>query len=101
MNRFFARHWEKRYKYLTQCSENPPFVRKIGGGGHVSFTDPLKLIRYLETSEEAMYLWTHSEDFAIISDMYQVKIKITGRKSRAFQGLGEQRGIISIWFNPL
>ena len=76
MNRFFARHWEKRYKYLTQCSENHPFVRKIGGGGHVSFTDPLKLIRYLETSEEAMYLWTHSEDFAIISDMYQVKIKI-------------------------
>ena len=76
MNRFLVRHWEKRYKYLTQCSEGHPFVRNIGGGGHISFTDPQKLMKYLETSEEAMYLWTHYEDFAIISDMYQVKIKI-------------------------
>ena len=76
MNRFMAKHWNKKYRFKTQCSKDDPFVRKLGGGGEVSFTDPEKLIDYLENSEEAVYMWTDSEDLAVVSDMYQVKIKI-------------------------
>ena len=76
MNIFFASHWEDRYKYITQCSEDHPYVRKLGGGGGVSFTEPLELIKYLKTSEEAAFMWSDSEDLAIISDMYQIKIKV-------------------------
>ena len=76
MNKFLAKHWERKYKFKTQCSENHPFIRNIGGGGEVSFTDPEKLINYLNKSAEAVYMWSDSEDLAVLSDMYQVKIKI-------------------------
>ena len=49
----------------------------------MSFTDPKKLVKYLETSEEAGYMWTDSEDLAVISDMYQVKIKIITTRGEA------------------
>ena len=80
MNRFLAEHWEKKYKFKTQCSETSPFIRKIGGGGEVSFTDPEKLLEYLRKSEYAVYMWSDSEDLAVISDMFQVKIKIITSK---------------------
>ena len=44
MNVFFAENWYERYQYITQCSENHPFVRQIGGGGKIRFIDPQKLI---------------------------------------------------------
>ena len=75
MNRRMAKHWYKRYQFITQCSEDHPFIRKLGGG-EVRFTDPLELIKYLDTSEEAANMWTDSEDLSVISDMYQVKIKV-------------------------
>ena len=75
MNIFFAKHWYERYQYLTQCSPGHPFVQKLKNK-EVKFTDPEKLIEYFETSEEAVYLWSDSEDFAIIADMYKVRIKI-------------------------
>ena len=80
MNNFIAEHWEKKYKYKTQCSKTSPFIRKIGGGGEVYFTDPDKLVEYLRTSEESVYMWSDSEDLAVISDMFQVKIKIITTK---------------------
>ena len=80
MNKFIAKHWERKYKYKTQCSENYPFTRKLGGGGEVSFTDPNKLLDYLNNSVEAVYMWSDSEDLAVISDMYQVNIKIITTK---------------------
>ena len=76
MNIFFADHWYDRYQYMTHCSVKHPFVRKLGGGGGISYTDPAELIEYLKTSNEAKYMWCDSEDLAIITDMYQIKIKI-------------------------
>ena len=75
-NKFLAKHWEKKYKFKCQCSEVSPFVREVGRGKIVTFTDPEKLKEYLNESEEAVYMWSDSEDFAVIADMYQVKIKI-------------------------
>ena len=75
MNHFLAKHFEKKYKFLTPCSKDTPFIRKIGGGGSVSFTEPSKLIQYLKHSEEADFMWSDSEDLSVLSDMYQVKIK--------------------------
>ena len=75
MNKFMGRHWDKRYKMLTQCSEEHPFERKLGNG-KISFTDPAKLRKFLRKSKKAAFMWTDSEDLAIIADMYQVRIKV-------------------------
>ena len=53
MNHFMVKHWDKKYKYKTQCSDGHPFKRRIGGGGQISFTDPTELLKFLEKSEEA------------------------------------------------
>ena len=82
MNMFMAKHWKRRYQYLTQCSKDDPFVRRLGEG-EKKYTDPLELVKYLETSEEAASLWTDAEDLAVISDMYQVKIKVITTKGEA------------------
>ena len=79
MNIFFADHWHKKYKFKSQCSPGHPFERMIGEG-KVSFTDPEKLIAYLKNSCEAAYMWSDSEDLAIIADMYQLKIKVITTK---------------------
>ena len=70
-----AKHWNKRYQFITQCSTEHPFVRKMGTG-EIRFTDPIKLVEYLDSFEEAANMWSDSEDLSVISDMYQVKIKV-------------------------
>ena len=75
MNKFMAKHWHKRYKNITQCSKDHPFVRKLGGG-EVKFEDPVKLVKYLRSSIKAEGMWCDSEDLAVIADLYQVKIKV-------------------------
>ena len=75
MNGFMAKHWHSRYKYITQCSKKHPFERKLGKG-KISYTDPELLIDFLTNSVRAAYMWTDSEDLAVIADMYQVKIKV-------------------------
>ena len=81
MNKFMATHWNNRYKFNTQCSKDHPFVRKLGAG-QKSFTDPQKLLKYLMHSKKAAYMWTDSEDLAVISDMYQIRIKVITSKGR-------------------
>ena len=75
MNKHMAKHWNVRYKDITQCSPGNPFKRKLGNQT-VIFSDPDKLIEFLIKSEKAAYMWTDSEDLAVLSDMYQIKIKI-------------------------
>ena len=80
MNVFMANHWDKHYKFKTQCSEDHPFERKVGDR-MISFTNPEKLKEFLLKSEEAsLYMWSDSEDLAVISDMYQIRIKIITSK---------------------
>ena len=79
MNLFFTDHWYDRYQYLSQCSEGHPFKRMVKGE-EKSFIDPVELIKFLRTSEDAKYMWSDSEDFAVLSDMYQIKIKIITTK---------------------
>ena len=94
MNIFFADHWYERYQLITPCSGETPFVRKLGGGGEVSFTDPEMLIKYLKNSENAAYMWSDSEDLSIISDMYQIRIKVITTK-----GLMDERPTVN-WIYP-
>ena len=79
MNHFCADHWDKKYQYLTQCSPGHPFRRRVKGG-KVKFEDAKELIKYLKTSDDAMYMWSDSEDFKILADMYQIRIKIVTTK---------------------
>ena len=69
INRFMAKHWDRQYKYLTQCSPETPFIRKVKGRT-VKFTDPAELIQYLNNSQDAVFMWTDSEDLKVLADMY-------------------------------
>ena len=79
LNRFMAEHWDKQYKYLTQCSPETPFIRKCKGR-QVKFTDPTELIKFLKNSHDAAFMWTDSEDLKVLADMYQVRIKVITTK---------------------
>ena len=81
MNLFMAKHWNLRYKFITQCSPGHPFRRRLRGD-YVSFTDSKKLLRYLKNSENASFMWSDSEDLAIIADMYQLQIKVITTKGK-------------------
>ena len=82
MNQFQAKHWDNRYKKITNCSKENPFIRKFKGG-EKKFTDPEELLKYLEHSDEAAYMWKDAEGLAVIADMYQVNIKIITTKGEA------------------
>ena len=93
MNMFFAKHFYKKYQYKTPCSTATPFRRKVGHK-MVEFKDPEKLIEWLKTSNEAMYMWSDSEDLVVISDMYQMRIKIVTTK-----GKNDENPIVN-WIYP-
>ena len=60
----------------------------------MKYTDPKELVEYLATADEAKYMWTYSEDLAVISDMYQVRIKVITTK-----GIDDERPTIN-WIYP-
>ena len=68
MKMFFSKHWYKRYQYISQCSKDHPFKKKLKDGD-INYTDPEELIKYLTHSSEADYMWSDGEDFHVISDM--------------------------------
>ena len=79
MNAFFAKMFYKKYQFKTPCSPDSPFKRRVKNK-IVEFTDPEELINFLKTSDDAMYMWSDSEDLTIIADMYQMRIKIITTK---------------------
>ena len=79
MNKHMAKYFYTRYQNITQCSPGHPFIRKLAGG-EVFFDNPEKLIDFLTKSQDAELMWCDSEDLAIISDLYQIKIKVITSK---------------------
>ena len=75
MNLFQAEHWFRRYHEITPCSPEHPFERKLKGN-KISFTDPEKLLKFLKFSKDAAFMWSDSEDLAVIADLFQIRIKI-------------------------
>ena len=94
INDFKVKHWDKKYKFKTQCSVESPFVRRIGLGGEISFTDPEKLFSYLKNDVNAEFMWTECEDLIIVADMFQVKIKVIKTK-----GESDENPFVA-WFEP-
>ena len=80
MNLHMVKFWETKYHKITQCSPGHPFERELGNK-IVRFTDPEALKNFLQT-EEAVYIWTDSEDLTVLSDIYQIKIKIITSKGK-------------------
>ena len=76
-----AKHWNIRYRFITQCSKDHPFERKLKGN-KISYEDPEELLEFLINSEEASMIWTDSEDLAVVADMFQIKIKIITSKGK-------------------
>ena len=76
MNNFAAEHFnDGRYQYIANCSPENPSIRKLGGK-NIESTDQDELIKFLKESEEAAFMWTENENLAILSDLYQIKIKV-------------------------
>ena len=92
MNHFLAEHYEV-YKDIFPCSKEEPFVRRLNGE-NISFNDPEELKKFLKFSQDAGFMWSDSEDFKILSDMYQVKIKIITTK-----GLTDENPTVN-WIFP-
>ena len=82
MNLFWANHFYRKYQFITPCSSETPFIRNIKGE-IIEFSDPELLIEFLKTSDDAQYMWSDSEELAILADLYQMRIKIitTNRKN--------------------
>ena len=57
-----------RYKFITKCYSETPFVRKLRGR-EVKFTDPQELLKKLKESDGAAFMWTECEDPAVLSNM--------------------------------
>ena len=78
-NLFFAEHWYKKYQYKSQCSVDSPYKRQFQGKD-IEFKDPEELIKFLKYDPRAMETWSDSEDLVVLSDMYQMRIKIITTK---------------------
>ena len=88
-----AKHWNIRYKYITQCSSGHPSVTRLGDKT-ISYIDPQELLDFLTNSEKAAFIWTDSEDLAVISDKYQIQIKVITTK-----GVEDKHPTIN-WIHP-
>jgi hypothetical protein len=75
MNLFFAKLWYKHFQYISQCSEDYPFERKVKDG-EIKYTDHEELIKFLKYSPKAANMWSEAEDLAVISAMYQINIMV-------------------------
>ena len=93
MNIYFADHYYRKYHTISPCSPENPFIRRCKGK-IIKFTNPEELIKFLKTSEEAKYMWSDGEDFAVIADMYQIRIKIITTK-----GLNDENPSVN-WIIP-
>ena len=92
MNQFLAKHYE-HYKNIFPCSEEEPFIRRLKGE-EIIFKDLEELKKFLLTSQEAGFMWSDSEDLKIISDLYQIGIKIITTK-----GSTDNNPIVN-WIQP-
>ena len=81
MNLFFAEHFFKKYQFISQCSVDSPYRRNLKGT-EVEFTNPEELIKFLRNDPDAIHTWSDSEDLVVLSDMYQIKIKIITMKGQ-------------------
>ena len=83
MNRFFVKHYYRRFQNLCPVSKKNPFSRKTRDGS-VTYTDVKELFKYLlDSKDDTLYMWSEGVDLNVIADMYQVTIKVitTGRTS--------------------
>ena len=93
INLFFAENFFKKYQFLSQCSIDSPYRRQLKGTV-VEFTDPEELIKFLRNDPDAIHTWSDSEDLVVLSDMYQIKIKIITTK-----GQNDPNPIVN-WIHP-
>ena len=58
-----------------------PYRRQVGGEGkYVVFEQPQQYMEFLLTDPNAVYLWSDSEEFIAISNLYQMEIRIITTK---------------------
>ena len=60
-----------------------PYIRNVGTNGRmVSFNNSGELFNFFETDGDSDILWLDSEDFKVVSNLYQVKIKIISYQTK-------------------
>ena len=71
VNAHFVRNWHYWKNFFSF-----PFVREIGNKGVIRIENERDLLKFLENGEEGAFMWRDHEDFAAISNIFQVRIKI-------------------------
>ena len=71
INAHFVKHWQYWKNFFTF-----PFEREIGNEGIKMIKSEKELFEFFENSNKGAFMWRDHEDFAAISNIYQVRIKI-------------------------
>ena len=71
LNTHFVENWHYWKTFFTF-----PFEREIGFQGKRTFKNETELFNFFNNSEAGGFMWRDHEDFAAISNIYQIKIRI-------------------------
>ena len=71
INAHFVKYWEYWEKVFVF-----PFVRNVGNGKNVEIQNKEDLFKFLLNSNKGAFMWRGQEDFCVVANTYQFKIKI-------------------------
>ena len=77
INEFMAHHFQSKYKLKTPF----PLERNIGNNKKVTFQNEEEFCEFLLNSKESSHMWMDSEDLCVLSDLFQLNIKIISTDS--------------------
>ena len=72
INSNFVQYWDQYWREIFSF----PFTREVGNGNSITCESEKDLLNFFSTSNDGAYMWRGHEDFAVISNTYQLKIKI-------------------------
>ena len=76
-------YWEKVFVF--------PFVRNVGNGTSVEINNKEELFNFLLNSNEGAFMWRGQEDFCVVANTYQFKIKII-----TIRGYDDENPVVNI-----
>jgi hypothetical protein len=77
INMHFVKYWD----YWEDCF-GFPFVRDIGIGKQKTCNNKEELFEFFLNSKDGAYMWRGHEDFSVVSNTYQFRIKIITVRGR-------------------
>ena len=86
INAHFVKYWEYWEKVFVF-----PFVRNVGNGKNIEIHNKEELFNFLLSSNEGAFMWRGQEDFCVVANTYQVRIKII-----TIRGYDDENPVVNI-----